>query len=105
MRRLILLALGLVLVAGLTIAVVGRRAPRAPEGVYTVAQVRAGLVRQPAAWAGRTVLVRGAAVLSFWRIGPAGGQSILCALPPPLHAQQFCPLAAPEGTTVYLGLE
>jgi hypothetical protein len=110
LRRVVLLMLGLVLVAGLLAAVVGRRAP---ERVYTVAQVRADLARQPAVWVGRTVLVRGVAVLSFWPIGPAGGGSVPCALPPATlppapHGPQSCPLAAPptapHGTTVYLRL-
>ncbi len=58
MRRVILLALGLVLVAGLVAAVVGVLRP--DDGlVYTVAQVQAGLQQHRAAWAGRTVRVRG----------------------------------------------
>ncbi len=104
--------LGLAVLAGLVAAVAGH--PSSPAGpVYTVAQVRAGLARQPAAWVGRTVLVRGIAILSFWPIGSAGGSSVPCALPPgalppALHGPQFCPLAAPppapRGTTVYLRL-
>lgn len=106
MRRCALFALGVVLVAGLVAAIVGRPAS---ARVYTVAQVRAGLVRQPAAWVGRTVLVRGVAVLSFWPRGPqgTGGSSVSCAVPPAalspaLPGQQSCPLAAPQGASVYL---
>jgi len=104
--------LGLALLAGLVAAVVGRSS--SPTGpVYTVAQVRTGLARQPAVWVGRTVLVRGVAVLSFWPIGSAGGSSVPCALPPDTlpparQAVQSCPLIAPQtaprGTTVYLRL-
>ncbi len=103
---------GMALLAGLVAAVAKR--PSSPAGpVYTVAQVRAALARQPAAWVGRTVLVRGIAILSFWPIGSAGGSSVPCALPPgdlpaALHGPESCPLAAPltapRGTTVYLRL-
>lgn len=47
-----LVVLGLALLAGLVAAVAGR--PSSPAGpVYTVAQVRAGFTRQPAAVQGR----------------------------------------------------
>jgi len=110
MRRVVLLALGLVLVAGLVAAVVGRRAP---ERVYTVAQVRAGLARQPAAWAGRTLLVRGIAAASSWDVGVGPGVNAIqfCGTRPIGSAPQPCelPLAAPNGpngagTTAYLTL-
>ncbi len=95
--------LGMALLAGLVATVVGR--PSSPAGpVYTVAQVRAGLARQPAAWAGRTLLVRGSAAASFWASGPTTGQGHLCD--PRFYGgrPQSCPLAAPHGATVYLTL-
>jgi len=101
------MVLGIALLAGLVAAVVGR--PSSPAGpVYTVAQVRAGLARQPAAWAGRTVLVRGVAVESDWATGPTTGQGHLCDVRfssgPPHGSPPFCPLTAPNGATVYLTL-
>jgi len=107
MRRAVLLALGLVLAAGLVAAVVGHRAP---AQAYTVAQVRAGLARQPAAWVGRTVLVRAVAVASVWTTGLGTGMGIVCgqrarrARPPALGGVQSCPLTAPHGATLYLML-
>lgn len=56
MRRIVLGITGVVLVAGL--ALVATRFTT-PAPVYTVAQVQAGLARDPGAWTGRTVLVRG----------------------------------------------
>jgi len=102
--RVVLLALGLALVAGLVAAVIGRRVP---EQAYTVAQVRAGLARQPAAWVGRTVLVRGVAVESSWVIGLTIGTSTSCIVrSSALGSSQSCPLAAPKPnrTTLYLTL-
>ncbi len=101
MRRVVLLALVVVLVAGLVAAVIGRRAP---EQAYTVAQVRAGLARQPAAWAGRTLLVRGVATESFWATGPTTGGGYFCDPGSIGGPPQSCPLAAPHGATVYLTL-
>jgi len=97
-RRIALLALGVVLVAGLVVAAVGRRAP---AQAYTVAQVRAGLAQHPAAWAGRTVLMRGVAVESSWVTGPTSGESLFCF---GSSRSQSCSLAAPNGATVYLTL-
>jgi hypothetical protein len=97
-RRIALLALGVVLVAGLVAAAVGRRAP---AQAYTVAQVRAGLAQHPAAWAGRTVLMRGVAVESSWVTGPTSGESHFCF---GSSRSQSCSLAAPNGATVYLTL-
>jgi hypothetical protein len=105
-RRVVPLALGLVLVAGL-IVVVGHRAP---EQAYTVAQVRAGLARQPAAWAGRTLLVRGIAAASSWDVGVGPGVDAIqfCGTRPIGSAPQSCelPLIAPNGvrTAAYLTL-
>jgi len=97
-RRIALLALGVVLVAGLVAAAVGRRAP---AQAYTVAQVRAGLAQHPAAWVGRTVLVRGVAVESSWVTGPTSGEGHFCF---GSSRSQSCSLAAPNGATVYLTL-
>jgi hypothetical protein len=96
--------LGMALLAGLVAAVVGR--PSSPAGpVYTVAQVRAGLARRPAAWAGRTALVRGAAVESAWATGPTIGEGMTCGARPSASGNsQSCPLVAPNGRTLYLRL-
>ncbi len=98
---------GMALLAGLVAAVAGR--PSSPAGpVYTVAQVLVGLTRQPAAWAGRTVLVRGTPVSSAWVTGPTSGAGINCAPPRPRRfgSLQPCslPLVAPNGTALYLQL-
>ena len=56
MRRIVLGAAGVAVAVGLVLAI-----PRftVSPPVYTVAQVQAGLARDPSAWVGRTVLVRG----------------------------------------------
>ena len=56
MKRELVVAVGLVLIASTVTAVVGHANPAGP--VYTVAQVQSGLYRNPQAWAGRTVRVR-----------------------------------------------
>lgn len=57
MRRLLFVSLLVVaLAAGVLITVQSQQPPRT---VYSSAQVKAGLVRNPKAWVGRTVLVRG----------------------------------------------
>jgi hypothetical protein len=97
------MVLGIALLAGLVAAVVGR--PSSPAGpVYTVAQVRAGLARQPGAWAGRTLLVRGSAAETFWATGPTSGQGHLCD--PRFFGghPQLCSLVRANGATVYLTL-
>ncbi len=98
------MVLGLALLAGLVAAVVGR--PSSPAGpVYTVAQVRAGLARQPAAWAGRTLLMRGIAAKTFWATGPTTAIGQSCYTPfPPSSGPGSCPLVAPHGAAVYLWL-
>jgi len=94
----LVVVLGMALLTELVTA--GARRPSSLAGpVYTVAQVRAGLARQPAAWAGRTLLVHGVAVESFWGTGPTTSAGHLCYLPP-----FTCPLVAPNGTTVYLAV-
>ncbi len=96
--------LGMALLAGLVAAVVGRlSSPTGP--VYTVRQVRVGLVRQPAAWAGRTLLVRGIAAVSFWATGPTTAVGQDCYRPlPSSNSPGFCPLVAPNRATVHLWL-
>ncbi len=94
------MVLGIALLAGLVASVVGR--PSSPAGpVYTVAQVRAGLARQPGAWAGRTLLVHGVAFESSW-VGRSSGGGSWC--PSSIVGPQSCPLAAPNGVTLYLKL-
>ncbi len=56
MKRELVVAVGLVLIASTVTAVVGHANPAAP--IYSLAQVQAGLYRNPQAWAGRTVRVR-----------------------------------------------
>ena len=63
MKRLFLVLLALVIAAG-GAGLIGVARSRAPlDRVYTVAQVRAALARNPRAWVGRTVLVRGTMVV------------------------------------------
>jgi hypothetical protein len=61
MKRGITTLICLVLTVGLIVAIV---AGAATEPVYTIAQVRAGLAHDPAAWVGRSVLVRGRVMAS-----------------------------------------
>ncbi len=69
MRRIAIMLAALALVAaGVTVAV-GRLSPLEP--VYSAAEVQTGLQRNPAAWIGRVVLVRGS--LAMW------GSSTVCA--------------------------
>jgi hypothetical protein len=57
----IMLVLGLGLAAHFTSTALG--ATRGPQRVYTIAQVVSRLHRDPAAWTGRTLVVRGMAVI------------------------------------------
>ena len=57
MRRLLFILLGLVLIAGLGIALIGF-STSSPQA-YSVAEVQAALRHHPGVWAGRTILVRG----------------------------------------------
>ncbi len=67
----VLLAVLLVVVAGITTAVVGRLA--SAERVYSVGEVVSGLRQHPRAWIGRIVLVRGAIIwYAFDHYGPNG---------------------------------
>jgi len=69
MRRIAIMLAALVLVAsGVTVAI-GQFSPS--ESVYSAAEVQAGLRRNPDAWVGRVVLVRGSLATS--------GSSTVCA--------------------------
>jgi len=99
------MVLGMASLAGVVMSVVVVGHPSSHAGpVYTVAQVRAGLTRQPSAWAGRTVLVRGVAFESFWATGPMSGEGHPCD--PRFFGghPQLCPLVRANGATVYLTL-
>ncbi len=100
-RRRAAATLTLILGVVLLVAAVAGRLSSHAEPVYTVAQVRAGLARQPAAWVGRTVLVRGVAFESSW-VGRSSGGGSWC--PSSIVGPQSCPLAAPNGVTLYLKL-
>jgi hypothetical protein len=63
MKRLVLVLLALMIAAGGAGLIQVARSHTALGRVYTVAQVRAGLARNPQAWVGRTVLVRGTMVV------------------------------------------
>jgi len=96
------MVLGMALLAGLIVAIVGR--PSSPaEPVYTVAQVRAGPARQPGAWTGRTLLVRGIVAESSWATGPTTAVGHACYMPSS-RSPISCPLVAPHGATAYLWL-
>ena len=58
MKRRIVLVLAALTLAVAIIVAMGHQ-PTPMGAVYTVAQVRAGLARNPRAWVGRTILVRG----------------------------------------------
>src|SRR2546428_10235524 len=62
-RRGVVVLVVMVLI-GIVLAVVTWT--RGPGTVYTVAQVAAGLRRHPRTWVGRTVTVRGTAVMVEW---------------------------------------
>ncbi len=69
MKRIAIMLAALALVAaGVTVAI-GRLSPSEP--VYSAAEVQTGLQRDPAAWVGRVVLVRGSLAMS--------GSSTVCA--------------------------
>jgi len=98
-RRRAAATLSLVLGVVLLVAAVAARLSSPSEPVYTVAQVHAGLAHQPAAWVGRTVLVREVAFESSW-IGRSSGGGSWC--PGSIVGPRSCPLAAPNGVTLYL---
>ena len=76
-RYLPVLCAGLCLVLGLALAGSGLR-DRSP--VYSVAAIQARLVRHPAAWAKRTVRVRGVAVAMPCALQPPA-TAVLCGAP------------------------
>src|SRR2546428_7874492 len=67
MKRGITVLIGLVLAVGLVVTIVAGGV--AAEPVYTLAQVRAGMARDPAAWVGRIVLVRARVMGTIWLRG------------------------------------
>ena len=77
MKRLSLVLLALIIAAGGAGLIQVARSDTALDKVYTVAQVRAGLARNPRAWVGRTVLVRGTMVVMVFAC-PYGGDGFKC---------------------------
>jgi hypothetical protein len=72
--------------------------PSSGGHVYTVAQVAAGLAHHPRDWAGRTVLVRGIAVIVDWENAQGGmGANVCPSLPP-------CAMTFPSKTVLYIFL-
>jgi hypothetical protein len=67
MKRGITALIGLLLAVGLVVTIIA--GDMAPEPVYTIAQVRAGLAHDPAAWVGRSVLVRARVMGAIWLRG------------------------------------
>jgi hypothetical protein len=67
MKRGITALIGLVLAVGLVVTIVAGGV--ATEPVYTIAQVRAGLAHDRAAWVGRSVLVRARVMGVIWLRG------------------------------------
>lgn len=70
MKRLFLGLLGLILIAGAVVAFVGRSV--SPGPIYTVAQMQKALAQHRGAWAGRTILVRGAIIAAYYGPTSAG---------------------------------
>ena len=77
MKRLVLVVLALVIAVGGAGLIRVVRSRAVLDRVYTVAQVRAGLARNPRAWVGRTVLVRGTMVVMVFAC-PYGGDGFKC---------------------------
>ena len=81
MKRLVLVLLALMIAAFIAAGgadlIQVARSHTALDRVYTVAQVRAGLARNPRAWVGRTVLVRGTMVVMVFAC-PYGGDGFKC---------------------------
>jgi hypothetical protein len=67
-----------------------------PVQVYTVAQAAAGLAQHPRAWIGRTVVVRGVAVVVVWPDSQGGVSARICPSYPP------CSMPVPPNTSVDL---
>lgn len=70
MKRMFLGLLGLVIIAGVVAAFVGRFA--SPGPTYTVAQVQKTLAQHRGMWAGRTIVVRGAIIAAYY--GPTSAE-------------------------------
>ena len=87
MKRLSLVLLALIFAAGGAGLIQVARSHTALDRVYTVAQVRAGLARNPRAWVGRTVLVRGTMVVIDFAC-PYGGDGFKCT---PIHWEELDP--------------
>jgi len=88
-HRPIIIAVLLVMVAGVTTAVVGRLLPS--ERVYSVAELSSDVHQNPRQWVGRTVLVRGQVVgvgqiqgMSMWETWSCRGQAFPCYEPGPV---------------------
>ena len=73
MKRLSLVLLALILAASGAGLIQVARSHTTLDRVYTVAQVRAGLARNPRAWVGRTVLVHGTLVVMAFACPDVGG--------------------------------
>jgi len=67
-----------------------------PVHAYTVAQVAGGLAQQPRAWIGRTIVVRGVAVVVEWPNSLGGVSARVCSRYPP------CSMPVPPNTSVDL---
>src|SRR5438105_1698121 len=95
-RRAVAISLGAVAVVVLSLPTARHLTSMGSTGpVYTVAQVVAGLVHQPRAWAGRTVTVRGmVAALAYGT--PASNGNELCAA--------RCTMNVPRGVQAHLYL-
>ncbi len=88
-HRPIIVAVLLVMVAGITTSVVGRLLPS--ERVYSVAELSSDVHQNPRQWVGRTVLVRGQVVgagqiqgMSMWETWSCRGQAFSCYEPGPV---------------------
>ncbi len=92
MKRGLALTLALV-AAGLLVTLAA--AGRAPDRVYTVAQVQAGLALRPGAWVGRSVLVRARALEAQWTLPPHSFRIVDGGTPVPLDVATGSLLSAP----------
>jgi hypothetical protein len=94
-RRLLALAAALLLLVLGCVAVLAARQQPDDSRIFTVAQVRAGIRREPAAWIGRIIRVRALVtgivlqVPMHRRGGAVSSISVLVALPGP-----YCPTAS-----------
>ena len=72
--------------------------PSSGGHVYAVEQVATGLAHHPRDWAGRTVQVRGTAVIVDWENSQGGMGASLCPSLPP------CAMTFPSKTVLYIFL-